>query len=159
MRPETGWEWWRGREGIGNLEVNWSEVKWKSLSSVQLFATPGTVACRGPLSMGFSRQEYWSGLPFPSPLDTFMEALLPGWWDIGSEGVHRVYNNAQVSGFASTCRQPFRSCLSVGFFEYEVINAQARALEMAELQTRHVLYHQSPLITLLSSVYGTRREN
>ena len=30
-------------------------------------ATPWTVACQAPLSMGFSRQEYWSGLPFPSP--------------------------------------------------------------------------------------------
>ena len=36
-------------------------------SHVQLFATPWTVACQAPLSMGFSRQEYWSGLPFPSP--------------------------------------------------------------------------------------------
>ena len=32
-------------------------------------ATPWTVACQAPLSMGFSRQEYWSGLPFPSPGD------------------------------------------------------------------------------------------
>ena len=32
-------------------------------------ATAGTVACQAPLSMGFSRQEYWSGLPFPSPGD------------------------------------------------------------------------------------------
>ena len=31
--------------------------------------TPWTVACQAPLSMGFSRQEYWSGLPFPSPGD------------------------------------------------------------------------------------------
>ena len=37
------------------------------LSHVQLFATPWSVACQAPLSMGFSRQEYWSGLPFPSP--------------------------------------------------------------------------------------------
>ena len=37
------------------------------LSCVQLFVTPWTVACQAPLSMGFSRQEYWSGLPFPSP--------------------------------------------------------------------------------------------
>ena len=36
-------------------------------SCVQLFATLWTVARQGPLSMGFSRQEYWSGLPFPSP--------------------------------------------------------------------------------------------
>ena len=41
------------------------KVKW--LSHVQLLATPGTVAYHALLSMGFSRQEYWSGLPFPSP--------------------------------------------------------------------------------------------
>ena len=37
----------------------------KSLSCVRLFASPWTVACQAPLSMGFPRQEYWSGLPFP----------------------------------------------------------------------------------------------
>ena len=36
-------------------------------SRVQLFATPGIAAYQAPLSMGFSRQEYWSGVPFPSP--------------------------------------------------------------------------------------------
>ena len=36
-------------------------------SRVWLFATPWTVACQAPLSMEFARQEYWSGLPFPSP--------------------------------------------------------------------------------------------
>ena len=41
----------------------------KSLGRVQLFATPWTVAHQAPLSMGFSRQEYWSRLPFPSPGD------------------------------------------------------------------------------------------
>ena len=41
-------------------------MKVKSLSSVLLFSTPWTVAHQAPLSMGFSRQEYWSGLPFPS---------------------------------------------------------------------------------------------
>ena len=39
----------------------------KSLSHVQLFATPWTIAYQVLPSMGFSRQEYWSGLPFPSP--------------------------------------------------------------------------------------------
>ena len=38
-------------------------------SCVWLFATPWTVACQAPLSMGFPRQEYWSGLPSPSPGD------------------------------------------------------------------------------------------
>ena len=41
----------------------------KSLSHVQLFATPWTVAQQAPPSMGFSKQEYWSGLPLPSPED------------------------------------------------------------------------------------------
>ena len=45
------------------------QVKVKSLSRVQLFVTPRTVAYQPPLSMGFSRQEYWSRLPFPSPGD------------------------------------------------------------------------------------------
>ena len=45
------------------------KVKVKLLSHVLLFATPWTVAYYAPLSMGFSRQEYWSGLPFPSPED------------------------------------------------------------------------------------------
>ena len=44
------------------------KVKVKSLSRVQLFVTAWTVAYRAPLSMGFSRQEYWSGLPLPSPI-------------------------------------------------------------------------------------------
>ena len=44
-----------------------NEKKVKSLSHVRLFATSWTVAYQAPLSMEFSRQEYWSGLPFPSP--------------------------------------------------------------------------------------------
>ena len=53
-----------------------SEVK--SLSHVRLFATPWTVARQAPLSMGFSRQEYWSGLPFPSPGDLPDPGIEPG---------------------------------------------------------------------------------
>ena len=41
-------------------------MKVKSLSRVRLLATPWTAAYQAPLSMGFSRQEYWSGLPLPS---------------------------------------------------------------------------------------------
>ena len=50
---------------IFSLLIKWKKVK--LLSHVQLFATPWTVAHQAPPSMGFSRQEYWSGLPFPSP--------------------------------------------------------------------------------------------
>ena len=51
----------------GRLMPSVLKVKVKLLSRVQLFATPWTVAYQAPLSMGFSRQEYRSGLPFPSP--------------------------------------------------------------------------------------------
>ena len=52
------------------------KVKVKSLSRVRLFATPWTVAYQAPLSMGFSRQEYWSGVPLPSPIYTLLLLLL-----------------------------------------------------------------------------------
>ena len=50
----------------------------KSLSCVRLLATPWTVAYQAPPSMGFSRQEYWSGLPFPSPGDLPNPGIKPG---------------------------------------------------------------------------------
>ena len=49
----------------------------KSLSHVRLSAIPWTVAYRVPLSMGFSRQEHWSGLPFPSPGDLSNPGIEP----------------------------------------------------------------------------------
>ena len=54
------------------------KVKVKSLSRVRLFETPWTVAYQASLSMGFSRQEYWSGLPFPSPGDLPDPGIEPG---------------------------------------------------------------------------------
>ena len=65
-----GWEfrpwncWLRGNTlKVGNLSPAWS------LSCVWLFATLWTVARQAPLFLGFPRQEYWSGVPFPSPGD------------------------------------------------------------------------------------------
>ena len=52
------------------------KVKVKSLSRVRLLATPWTAAYQAPPSMGFSRQEYWSGVPLPSPRKTSISALL-----------------------------------------------------------------------------------
>ena len=54
------------------------ESKVKSESKVRLFETPWTVACEVPPSMEFSRQEYWSGLPFPSPGDLPDPGIEPG---------------------------------------------------------------------------------
>ena len=53
-------------------------MKMKSLSRVRLFATPWTVAYQASLFMGFSRQEYWSGLPFPSSGDLPDLGIEPG---------------------------------------------------------------------------------
>ena len=53
-------------------------LKWKSLSYVQLFATPWTVVCQAPLSLGFSSQEYWSGLLCPPPGDLPDPEIEPG---------------------------------------------------------------------------------
>ena len=92
----SGSWWWTGRPGVLRFmgsqrvghdwatELNWTEViePRNSMPLLQLFiflggglvtklcptlATPWTVACQAPLTMGFSRQEYWSELPFPSP--------------------------------------------------------------------------------------------
>ena len=52
-----------------SMFLSWCFSCAQSLSWVWLFATPWTVALQAPLSMGFSRQEYWSGLPFPPPGD------------------------------------------------------------------------------------------
>ena len=49
----------------------------QSLSHVQLFVTPWTVACQASLSIGFSRQEYCSGLPFPPPWDLSHPGIKP----------------------------------------------------------------------------------
>ena len=52
-----------------SISKMWYSHKWNVLSHVWLFATPWTVAHQAPLSMEFSRQEYWIGLPFPPPGD------------------------------------------------------------------------------------------
>ena len=58
-----------------SFSIVWKwKVKVKSLSRVQLPATPWTAAYQAPLSMGFSRQEYWSGVPLPSPVNTATKA-------------------------------------------------------------------------------------
>ena len=67
------------------------KVKMKSLSHVQLLATPWTAARQAPLSMGFSRHEYWSGVPLPSPSKFHIYALI---YHIGvflSDLLHSVY--------------------------------------------------------------------
>ena len=76
---------WRERERV------------KLLSRVQLFATPWTVVYQAPPSMEFSKHEYWSGLPFPSPGNLPDSVIKPGsptlWADrLSHQGRYTVCN-------------------------------------------------------------------
>ena len=64
--PQAMWQWL-----LDFLKYLYSSFGGGGLvaKSCPTLATPWTVACQGPLSVGFSRQEYWSGLPFPPPGD------------------------------------------------------------------------------------------
>ena len=55
--------------------LEWVDMKVKSLSRVWLFVTPWTIAYQAPLPIGFSRQEYWSGLPLSSPGEQYRDSL------------------------------------------------------------------------------------
>jgi len=94
--PRDGEAWWAAVSGVAQ---NWTRLKRLSssmfteeevpsqrqlqlLRSVRLSVTPWTAARQAPLSMGFSRQEYWSGVPCPPPgdlPDPGMEPASPAW--------------------------------------------------------------------------------
>ena len=67
--PMNRGAWWNTACGMAERDATERPTLSLSLSRVRLFATPWTVTYQAPLSMGFSRQEYWSGLPLPSPGD------------------------------------------------------------------------------------------
>ena len=70
---------WMDKKAVVHIHTGiLKKGKGKSFSHVWLFATPWTVANQAPLSRGFSRQEYWSGLPFPSPGDLPNPGIEPG---------------------------------------------------------------------------------
>ena len=85
--------------------VNEKKVKVKSFNCVWLFATPWTVAHQAPSSMEFSRQGYWSGLPFPSPGDLPDRGIDPGSptlqanaFTVSATRVAQVYTIYLISG-------------------------------------------------------------
>ena len=83
------WKTWR------SLKFIFFKWKVKSLSHVPLFMTPSTVTYQAPLTIGFSRQEYWSGLPFPSPED-----LLDSGMESGSAALQADSLSSESSGKA-----------------------------------------------------------
>ena len=74
-------------------------MKGKSLSRVQLLATPWTVAYQAPSSMGFSRQEYWSGLPLPSPFVS-LGRFIPRYFILYIAMVNGIVSLISVSDFS-----------------------------------------------------------
>ena len=82
----------------------------KSFSCVQLFVTPWTVAHQASLSMGFYRQEYWSGLSFPSPVDLSNTGIEPRSPTLQADtltseppGSPSLVNSQSVSSVAQSC--------------------------------------------------------
>ena len=69
---------WTTREAQEYWSVCVCVCVWNHFSHVQLFTTLWTIVCQAPLSMGFSRQEYWSGFPFSSPGDLPNPGIKPG---------------------------------------------------------------------------------
>ena len=88
-------------------------------SGIQLFVTPWTVSCQAPLSMGFSRQEYWSKLPFPPPGD------LP---DPGTEPMS-LMSPALAGGFFTTS-----ATWEATIYESEVYVTMEKLLNLSESQ-------------------------
>ena len=76
------------------------KVKVKSLSRVRLLATPWAAAYQAPPSMGFSRQEYWSGVPVPSPAARLSKCLIQVWASLVVQMVRNL-PAVQETGFRS----------------------------------------------------------
>ena len=86
------------------------KVKGKSLSCVRLFTTQWTAAYQSPPSMGFSRQEYWSGLPLPSPRE---------WVRTGQIKNNPIFFNSEMSNISNHCLDPnsLRRCKPISFVD------------------------------------------
>ena len=102
-------------------------MKVKSLSRFQLFATPWAVAYRASLSMGFFRQEYWSGLPFP-------------WWR--AEGVVR-----NVRGLGFHPGLPANKVVCHIFMDADIRNKSLRSVKK-DFITPHTVSGMSILICM-----------
>ena len=111
------------------------KVKVKSLSRVWLFATPWTAAYRAPPSMGFSRQEYWSGVPLPSLYQHVRCVQLCGssniLWHSLSLGLEGKLTFS--SPVATTEFSKFAGILSAALSQHHFLG-----FEIAQLEFRHL---------------------
>ena len=83
------------------------------LSHVQLFATPWTVACQAPLSMGFSRQEYWSELSCPPPEDLPNPGIEPGSPALQADSLPPKLSGKPISPSCVLCRSVISNSLQL----------------------------------------------
>ena len=79
------------------------KVKEKSLSRVRLFATPWTAAYQAPLSVGYSRQEYWSGVPSPSPKKYLTQVIIFTAFNVCWTNTQCIQRNENTVGNMPTC--------------------------------------------------------
>ena len=161
----------RTLEWVANSFSNaWKwKVKVKSLSRVPLLATPWTAVYQAPLPMGFSRQEYWSGVPVPSPYVNYkvssvaqscqslcdsMNRSTPGLPvyhqlpEFTQTQVHRVNDAIQPSHPLSS---PFPPALNPsqhqGLFQW--INSSHEVAKVLEFQLEHQSFYWTPRTNLL----------
>ena len=104
-------------------------MNWKSLSHAQLFANPWAVVCQAPLSMEFSRQEYWSGLPFPSPGDLHNSWIKP------------CYSTLQVDSLPSEPPGKPAHIINLPFFDkwhFKICSRDYQILNPFKISTLHI---------------------
>ena len=85
--------------------VPWLVAVISSLRHVRLFATLWTVARQAPLSMEFSRREYWSGLPFPSPEDLPIQGIELGSPMLQADSLLSEPNQGSPAPWLLTCNK------------------------------------------------------
>ena len=109
-------------------------------SHVWLFATLWTIAHQAPLSMGFSKQEYWSGLPFPSPGDLPNLGIEPGSPALRADsllaeppGKHIKKQRHHFANKGSNCQSYDFSCSHVWMWDWSIKKAERRRIDAFEL--------------------------
>ena len=119
-------------------EWKW-KVKGKSLSRVQLLATPWTAAYQAPPSMGFSRQEYWSGVPLPSPVRNTMKVKILRGKNNACSKIPRVYMSCVQSRFTHVWLCNPMNCSLPGSSVHRILQARIQegvAISFSEIDVR-----------------------
>ena len=122
------------------LFKTWS-IKWKrqSLSRVRLFGIPWAVVCQDPLSMEFSRQEYWSGVPFPSPGD-LPDPGIKSWSPAYEGGFFTFWATREAQRLEYNC---FQYCVSTVQQSESAIHIPLSSLSRISSPPSHLQAHQT----------------